>query len=227
MKTRHLSFLALSALLAGAISANAATINVNFGVAKTEADLFGPVGSIGETWNQAGTGTFDTDLSDSAGAVTTIDWAFSGSSFTGNGNWNSATTIEMLESAFFQSDGNTRTLTLSGLDAGKTYDLYIGSFDQNSWTNAPMSFSTTNTTTTVGPQVASNTLGTPWTLDNNYVLFEGLVANGSDEIAISGVKVSGDHGMWNGFQLVEVIPEPGTAALMGFGALTLMRRRRS
>ncbi len=51
----------------------------------------------------------------------------------------------------------------------------------NKWATSPMSFSTTNTTATVGAQVASNTLGTPWTQDNNYVLFECLVPNGSNE----------------------------------------------
>jgi hypothetical protein len=59
-------------------------------------------------------------------------------------------------------------------------------------------------------------------------MFEGLVPNGSDSIVINGDKVSGDHGMWNGFQLVETgaIPEPSSTALLGLGGLALILRRR-
>ena len=224
----NLSLFTCAALLAGTVSLNAATvINVNFGAAKTEADLIGPIGTTGETWNQNGNTKSGTDLTDFAGGATTIDWSISGSF--NNGDWGSSSTLEMLESAFWLQDSNVRTLTISGLDSDKKYHLYIASFDQNSWTNTPMSFSTTNATTTVGSQVAANTVGNAWTLDNNYVLFEDLVANGSSQIAIDGVRVSGGlYGMWNGFQLVEVaaVPEPSPAALIGLAGFALLLRRR-
>jgi len=228
----HKTLTALAAaagLLITVGTAHAQTIvNVNFGTAKLEAELIGPIGALGETWNQAGTAESDTDLTDSADGATTIDWAFDGG-FSGKGDWNDVTTEEMLESAFFMSSSTVRTLTISGLDGTKTYDLYLASFDQNNWGNAEMTFSTSNTTTTVGSQVASNTLGSPWTLDNNYVVFEGLVPNGSDAIAISGFKSTGDHGMWNGFQLVEAVPEPSSFALLAgmIGLTCVMLRRRA
>jgi len=191
--------------MASASIAHAATVvNVNFGAAKVEAELVGPGGGSGERWNQAGTAKSGTDLLDSAGTATTIDWSLSGT--LSAGNWTDKTDIKMLQSCFYQSDSTARTLTISGLDSSKTYDLYIASFDQNKWNlSSTITFSTANTTTTSGDQVASSTLGTPWTLNDNYVLFEGIVPDGLNKIAISGVRTDGDHVMWSGFQLREVV----------------------
>jgi len=211
MKSHIIKTLVISAAMAVASITSADNwVNVNFG--PTTASLGGPAGGSGAIWNQqTGTGTSNaTTLQDATGVDTTIGWSFTGGSFSSS-SWTGGsekTPITMLQGALWLQDSNIRTLTISGLNPANKYALYIASFDQNNWANTPMSFSTTNTTTTVGAQVTWNTLGTPWTLNDNYVLFEGLEPNSSNAIVIDGVRVEGLYAMWCGFQLKEITGPP-------------------
>lgn len=214
MKPHMIKTLVISAAMAVATIASAETwVHVNFGKAKIEAELVGPAGGSGERWNQAGTAISAAGLTNSTGAATTIGWAMGGGSLTTGNDWNNAANLEMLESAFFQPNGTARTLTITGLNAGSKYALYIASYDQNAWGIGAMTFSSTN----VADQVAAN-IGdaATWVLDDNYVVFDGLVPDVSNSIVILGAETGGgSYGFWSGFQLKETPgPPAGTIVVI-------------
>jgi len=116
MRAHIIKTLVITAAMAVASIASADNwVHVNFGAIKI--DLVGPAGGAGEPWNQAGTAKSGTDLLGSAGAATTIDWSISAG--LSAGDWNSANTLERLESAFCVQDSNTRTLKISGLNPAR------------------------------------------------------------------------------------------------------------
>ena len=71
----------------------------------------------------------------------------------------------------------------------------------------------------------SNAATSSFVLNNNYVLFSGLTPVGGT-IAGSIFDVTGSASSFNGFQLVEVIPEPASLSLLAVGRLLLFRRRK-
>ena len=223
MKLNKTTKSTLAALALITASANAAvTVNYNFGTGATGLD--GPAGGLGETWNQGNKAA--TDLVDSANVSTGIDVALAtGSSFTSSG-----ATLSMLEHNYWTTGANTLTVTVP--DISKTYDLYLTSFIN--YPTPPVDYSsshsTTNATTTSGAQVIVHTPSdhVTWARNTNYVLFEGMVPNGSGQLIINSTPIYGQNNVMplNGFQLVETVPEPTTTALLGLGGLALILRRR-
>ncbi len=248
--TFNLAAVAASALALTGLSANAATVwNVNIGNQIDETDNY--VGAAFEntansTWNSVTTGTtpatpFATTLADSTGDnsagvtlgisatvdVTYITWA------------GLPAGDEIFEYAFKSSDNSTPySVALGGLSPTATYDLVI--YSDWSWkanNNLPVTQTAgagmTETiyvnrdnfiASGVGPLLqdtdpTNTTVGT----GTNFYRISGLTPDGSGDL---GFDMGGTDSPLNGFQLVDTIPEPSSAALLGLGGLALLRRRR-
>lgn len=183
-----------------------------------------------------GSGPFD--LNDSTGTA-------SGVEFTADGNWfdfaaddisGSGPNTTMFDwGANFDADGSpTPSISLTGLGASATYDVYLYLGLRGSQTSTNDDIITANSTSfTFDPDtLLSGFSGSFTQIDpgtstaGNYVLFEGLTGD-SLSITFDG----GDSGASNptiltGLQ-VSVIPEPSTAALLlGCAGFALLQRRR-
>jgi hypothetical protein len=244
MKTRNrikhsLAGAAMAALTNASASA-ALTVNVNFDyTVTTRTDLVGPAGGTGETWNQAMGGTHaaaggfysNSTVLDSAGAATGVTWSLQRSDGGALYRWvgSESATFSMLQHGIFTNSNLTHTLTITGLDSGKTYDFYLTSYNTGFGASSA-SHTTANATTTAIPQVLTNDAagansGT-WVLNENYIVFEDMEPDITGTITINAAK-STSYAFWSGFQVVEV-PEPSAVLLGAMGAMGLgLRRRRN
>ncbi|GEM_PF-570889 len=189
MCKRNVSTIAVVGVLAMMATANAVLINVNIDTtARTQSTLDGPIfgnggSDLGARWNQSlGTPVSGTSLLDSTGAATTV-------SFTSNasyvGIWG-APALKILTGGAFQWVPTAEyTLTISGLDSGEEYDVYLASFHPNENGNRVL-ISTSNTTSTVGTQIADSGGGggndSTWVRGENFVVFEDVEPDGSNRI---------------------------------------------
>ncbi|MCK4783550.1 MAG: hypothetical protein KAV87_07360, partial [Desulfobacteraceae bacterium] len=219
MCKKNILTIAAVAMLALAMAANAELINVNVDTtARTESTLDGPVGSdVGTTWNQIlhESGWFDglseTDLLDSTGAATTVDFTTDSGCMWPWGNPD----LVVLTSAVFAWNWDTvQTMTISGLTGSEKYDLYLASFHPNEGGSRAL-FSTDNTTTTASPQTVDNGgsggNNDTWVEGENFALFEDVEPDGSNKIIVTFVSDSGTsakRAYLSGFQLVTAGTEP-------------------
>jgi len=218
-----------AAVFAMAGTANAVLINVNIDTTtRVESTLDGPYygnggGDVGTTWNQilagpggTGGGISGTNLVDSTGTATTVD-------FTSNGgylyDWGEPD-LKLLTGAIFQWVPTTPySLTISQLNPSEMYDLYLASFHPNEQGNRAL-FSTNNTTTTVGTQIVDsggpNGNDSTWVEGENYALFEDVEPDGNNEIIITIVgdwPANEKRAYLSGFQLkIAGAQLPGQAA---------------
>ena len=230
------------AVLAGISCSRAALINVNFhnnSGGEIESTLDGPLGGLNSTWNQS-TSASGTDVLDSAGGATTIDWSLP-RSIAPNDTFGWPDPLRrMLVGSFAQfGKGLDTTLTISGLDAGGLYNVAIASsrLRTNDTEHSHGTFSTSNITTSASSQLVDGITsinGDAWESGVNYALFENVEADGSGVISFladatdPGVLGAGDPGRRlhiNGFQ-IQNVPEPGSLALLAIGGLLGLRRRR-
>lgn len=244
MKRINLTAVAASTLALTGLSANAATVwNVNIG----NEDLTGYQGAAtentaGSTWNPVTT-TASTTLADSTGdnsAGVTISMATTdviGFSTTGE------TTGDQIFKSWMKDNGNNDpySVTFGGLSAATTYDLVIYS----GWYWGPEGVHVAQTAGTglagtfiinsldMGPDphaletgLAEDTNPLDVAGDTNYARFNGLVPDGSGNITLDFLLAGDRDAPINGFQLIDTIPEPSSAALLGLGSLALLRRRR-
>ena len=200
----------VAASIAVPATADAQTINVNVD-GSVRSGLVGPAGGLGDTWNTTGASTFlMTDLLDSTGGATTVDFTTSTGNQENNGWGNPA--LQMLRCAYFQFGHATPyNLVISDLTVGQRYDLYIASFYNNE-TGSLGTFTTTNAVSGGATQIADNGggggNGATWVEGTNYVLFEGVQPDLSNDITIGIVGDPTHRAMLSGFQLVGLLSNP-------------------
>jgi HEAT repeat protein len=186
-------------------------LNVNIDVA-ARTGLVGPAGGLGETWNQAvaGPGVIPgigrSALLDAGGTVTSVGFTSSAGNLY---SWGTPS-LGLLTSGAFQWNWNsTSNLVIGGLTNGRKYDLYIASFHPNELGSSSL-FSTANTTTTSGTQIANtggpNGNASAWVEGVNYVRFQNIEPTAGN-ITVTMVGDSGTNqkrAYLSGFQLVDV-----------------------
>src|SRR5207253_8185948 len=127
------------------------------------------------------------------------------------------------------------TITLAGLTANQSYDLYL--YNGSTAIGRITDFSVQGTTTVTGSvNNMGGTLGPPaWTpaaaiVPANYLQLNAT-ANASGQLVIQIMNRAASEGDFAGFQ-IRAIPEPSTYALLATGAAALLivayrARRRS
>jgi hypothetical protein len=228
-----LGILAFAAFVAFGLAgtANAEVLNVQF---VSPAGLYSGVGPAGggAYWNCMNALTDSSLLYSDSTAATGISAAFSG---TING-----TTPEGLSNGpgclvygyFFRTTtGHTGTVTISGLSASSTYDVYAYADVDPAWSWYGSTISVSGATSPPSWTDAKTGV-TAYLLGSNYQEFAGLSPTGSGTIAIS-FTWPGDYGYLNAISLVDhatQTPEPSTLALLGAGLAGLLcyawRKRR-
>ena len=234
--------LILKAVLLLAGISHGQLVNVNFAGANTadepSASLSGPADGLGTTWNQVvGTGASGA-LVDSTGAPTTVSISHD-YNLTADDN---PTTLPILQGSVANfGKGDDATVTISGLEAGGLYDIWLVSLR-----NQPFSgdgteqyygnWVTGNVTSSASSQLldaVDPTINTStFVAGYNYVLFEdvkatvgGVITFTADAAEPGDIAALGHRLGLNGMQITQV-PEPSAALLGGLGLLALLRRRR-
>lgn len=173
--------------------------------------LVGPVGGLGETWNQplakSGSGLLDSD-----GLVTGVSFSCSASNL---GQWGSPPLKMLRGGAFNWGANDAYALRISGLATGQKYDLSLAGFHPNEDGGKAL-FSTGNTTDTGSPQIVdnggANGNSSTWVEGVNYARFLNVEPDESGDIdlTIDGDTTTGNRrrAYLSGFQLQAVPPTP-------------------
>lgn len=189
--------------------------------------------SNGNYWSHiTGAADNNTNLLSTAGTASGIGLEVS--NFTGPGDYNGGASpdaglndglfayTDVTDDALFFVDSLAPTVTLSGLDSGKTYNLVFHGARVTSSvrTTTYATFGTNITLQTSGADVGG--AGVNWN-DDTVARIEGITGVESTVINLSA---TGGFGYINAME-IEVIPEPATLGLvMGVGCGILFVRRR-
>jgi autotransporter-associated beta strand protein len=170
------------------------------------------IGGVTDTWNQVLTpsAAWESSAAGTYSGLTKTTGAASGVSLTfGNGavahGISNAEPLDIYKSAFAIRPNTSATVSLSGLGAGTTVDLYLYSGGYQTGEGATFNFGT-------GAFTATNTVSqdTTYVLNDNYVKIAGLVADGSGNITGTWTAAtSGNYSTFNGVQ-IEVTVTSGT-----------------
>tara|TARA_B110000908_G_scaffold168580_1_gene223789 strand:+ start:1860 stop:2567 length:708 start_codon:yes stop_codon:yes gene_type:complete len=222
----HAPILSLAVCASGILftsnAAYAAVINFNVksGGPTTTNPGYGLWGEGANTWNLS-TSTSGTDLVDSGGNPTTVDYTLANwNSANGNGSWGPDDLTNY--GRYGANDTPTvHTLTISQLDAGTDYELIFYFADNHPSETifaqgaGPDTFGESKTTTGSTTYVEGST--------GVFSYFNNVTADAGGNVL---VQASGSgYETINGFQ-IRPIPEPTTTALLGLGGLALILRRR-
>ena len=235
--------LLLCLVAAGPRAASAAVINVDFQDLGVESVTYSGTGAApgsGTVWNGLGMGTgtgtvIFNGLLDSTGTPTGvgIEVGKSGRSVNRTASvFAGHAALDLLAEYVVVNGGSTtnvetKTVTLTGLDAAHTYSLYLYGVGDRAEQNTQFIIGS-HTKYTSGPNPATTAL----TLGEDYVVFTGVAPDASGRLAIRYGNVIDDgsasrFAAFNGLQVVASTPEPGSAALVALaGAVLTLRRRR-
>lgn len=194
-----------------------------------------PSGTSTMTWNVyssgAGLGTGVTinytDINDSTGGASTIDVSIGSVNVDGYSDESVRDGIWTGYAHTASDNGSGPTVTISGLNPGDEINLVLY-HGHARWSGlADTAFTFGGVTKTASESTASSNM--PLTEGETYVRFDGLVADINGEITGTfGNPTVGNvsnTGLLSGLQF-EVVPEPGSLALLGLGGLLIASRRR-
>lgn len=174
-------------------------LNVNFngftggtpGPTQDAATLEGPAGGLGTSWNQYAAKSSSGVMVDATGAATTVTVVtnFSEGRYDGT-----APSLTMLRATLtdFAKGATNRTVTISGLEAGGSYNIWLVSHRHQTTVAERQAgiWSTANTTSSPPSQIVDGRAGAlngaTFVAGVNYALFQSVVANGSGVIAFTG-----------------------------------------
>lgn len=230
-----LGLMAVTGASAELISVNFEQFTPSLGTFETESTLVGPAGGLGTAWNQFADDDSTGFLVDSTGAVTTVQFTtdFSEGRSGGSGN------TPMLKSTLTDFGRvQTRTLTITGLEANGLYDLWLASFRDSTAARERTAgkWTLVNPTTSASAQDIDNRShrnGTTFELHYNYAVWENVEADGNGQIVVNGKGFGINDGYDDDYRLglsgfqIEAVPEPATLALLGLGGLVALRRRKA
>jgi hypothetical protein len=233
-------------------------------VAQVLIDFGNNTGVPAGNWNNInGTGTFQLQDTDGTANVMTAVLSGTFNTTTNSTGWTDRTEVpswaaglvnEALNDRLFQGNGDTGTLTLTGLDTNFTYDIELAASFQAESGNAGRDpgFISLSAGGGLNPVVPVNARANPndnadldfnatqqayeWTVrsttsgspnNEGWIAWYGVSPNNDGEISITFAG-SGtlSRGAWNAMSVV-AIPEPGTLIMVGiFGLSLLVLRRR-
>ena len=231
MTTLTKTTLPFAAVALLAATSQAAVVNVDiqgtqFGgsvTAYTGASANGPIASD-NTWNYFNVGTTNGQSLSAGGLTFTFGTGWQGSFAAGAPN-------NLQGDRVFAPTGVAATMTISGLDITKNYNLALisGSNDAGGFgTDFTIIGEGTKTATAASISGTGNGALT-FVEGDSHVLFSGISGStGSITFSVTdSVDPISANGVLSGLQLESVaVPEPSTTALLGLGGLALILRRR-
>lgn len=221
--------------------ANAASIGVNFGSDYTGGGgvlNLAPTDSAGvvaqQNWNNAAGANSGAALNliDDSGAATTASVVWSSNNLWGGGA--AATADEKLMAGWLDDGVAGASVTVSNIPYA-LYDVYVYfSADNGNAGNGGhavidgASFNSvgvfTNLNAGNGTFFNGHVDGSTGAVDPSYHLAAGL---NNATLTVTSTRPAGFRGAIAGVQIVDVIPEPASVALLGLGGLLMLRRRRA
>jgi hypothetical protein len=243
--TQHLALsLTAGAALAMGQTANAEVVLVDFGndISFRGASVPGGVDPSGNSWNSVWSGAFYTNLLNTDGFGSGINFGFSSATgtdyFNGPSGADADPSLTVYDAAALGLLGVdeavydyyvTSTFQIQNLDAGKTYDLTF--YGAHKFSNDDTTRYTAYTDATFSTAIDSVDLdvqmpGSPWLHNEDTVVtLSGLTADADGIIYIGFAGANGGDGYLNAMQ-INVVPAPSALALLAVGGAAATRRRR-
>ncbi len=233
---------ALLAASAGIASAEVVLVDFGNDTSYRGASVPGGVDSNGNHWNSVWSGAFYTDLLNSDGVGSGINFGFS--SATGTDYFNGPSGADQDPAATVYNAAAlgmlgvdeavydyyvTSTFQIQGLEAGKTYDLTF--FGSHKFSDDATTRYTAYTDGSFSSAIASVDLDVmdaamPWLHNEDTTAsLTGLTADADGIIYIGFAGANGGSGYLNAM-MINVVPAPGAAVLLGLGGVATARRRR-
>ncbi|MDF3129497.1 PEP-CTERM sorting domain-containing protein [Kiritimatiellaeota bacterium B1221] len=209
---------------------------------------FGPTAtsSLPETWNNVTQRTDDkANLLDINGDATGIAMSTSTGGFGGTSSWNdgeapSSAMFDAFEvgsvmtDGIYVSNGNVGTITFSGLDMSKTYEITLTAArkeGEERYTRYAIAGYGTQILQVAGDNPYAGTGTTTWNNDD-FITFSGITGMTTFDLTVQGNQASDFTGAvtWGYVNALQIsaIPEPSSLLLLGlsFLGLIVLRRRK-